>query len=78
MESKGYVRHLGEGRAHRYYPCIQENAIRRSAVKQLVSTIFRGAPELLAAQLVNDRKMGPAELRRLRTLIDERLPERDR
>jgi predicted transcriptional regulator len=78
MESKGYVRHVGEGRAHRYFPCVQERAIRRSAVKQLISTVFRGTPELLAAQLVSDRKMGPAELRRLRALIDERLPERDR
>jgi BlaI family transcriptional regulator, penicillinase repressor len=78
MESKGHVRHVDEGRAHRYYPSVQERAIRRSAVKQLVSTIFRGAPELLAAELVSDRKMGPDELRRLRALIDERLPEHGR
>jgi BlaI family transcriptional regulator, penicillinase repressor len=78
MESKGHVRHVEEGRAHRYYPCIRERDIRRSAVKQLVSTIFRGTPELLAAELVSDRRMGAAELRRLRALIDERLPEGDR
>jgi BlaI family penicillinase repressor len=74
MEEKELVRHETEGRAHRYFPLIQERAVRRSALKQLVETVFQGAPELLLTQLVSDRRLSDADLRRIRQLIDERLP----
>lgn len=77
MEEKGYLRHETTGRAHRYFPSIQEQAVRRSALKQLVDTVFQGAPEAVLAQLVSDRKLSPATLRRMRKLVDERLPERE-
>lgn len=78
MEEKGLVRHEAEGRAHRYFPLVQENAVRRSAVKQLVETVFEGAPELLLTQLVSDRRLSDADLRRIRALIDDRLPRGDK
>lgn len=78
MEEKELVRHETEGRAHRYFPLIQERAVRRSALKQLVETVFQGAPELLLTQLVSDRRLSEADLRRIRQLIDERLPGGDR
>jgi predicted transcriptional regulator len=77
MAEKGLVRHEVEGRAHRYFPLVKEKAVRRSALKQLVETVFEGAPELLLTQLVSDRRLSDADLRRLRQLIDERLPERE-
>lgn len=77
MEEKELVRHETEGRAHRYFPLIQERAVRRSALKQLVETVFQGAPELLLTQLVSDRRLSEADLRRIRQLIDERLPGGD-
>ena len=76
MQEKQLVRHEAEGRAHRYYPLIQAKAVRRSAVKQLVETVFQGAPELLMTQLVSDRSLSDEDLRRIRKLIDERLPRR--
>jgi predicted transcriptional regulator len=77
MEEKELVRHETEGRAHRYFPLAQERAVRRSALKQLVETVFQGAPELLLTQLVSDRRLSEADLRRIRQLIDERLPRGD-
>ena len=77
MEEKKLVRHETEGRAHRYFPLIQERSVRRSALKQLVETVFQGAPELLLTQLVSDRRLSEADLRRIRQLIDERLPGGD-
>lgn len=74
MEEKELVRHVEEGRAYRYFPIVQEKSVRRSAVKQLVETVFQGAPDLLLTQLVSDRRLSEADLRRIRRLIDERLP----
>lgn len=74
MEEKGLVRHEAEGRAFRYFPLIQEKTVRRSALKQLVETVFQGAPELLLTQLVSDRQLSDEDLRRIRKLIDDRLP----
>lgn len=74
MEEKTLVRHEAEGRAYRYFPLVQEKAVRQSALKQLVETVFQGAPELLLTQLVSDRRLSNEDLRRIRELIDERLP----
>src|SRR5882672_10401425 len=62
MEEKGYLRHETTGRAHRYFPHIQARAVRRSALKQLVDTVFQGAPELVLTQLVSDRRLTRATL----------------
>ncbi len=75
MEEKQLVRRETEGRAHRYFPLVQARAVRRSALKQLVETVFEGAPDLLLTQLVSDRRLSEADLRRIRRLIDERLPK---
>jgi BlaI family penicillinase repressor len=76
MEEKGYLRHETVGRAHRYIPSIKEQAVRRTALNQLVDTVFDGAPELVMTQLVSDRRLDEATLRRLRALLDARLPEK--
>ena len=77
MEEKKLVRHTEEGRAYRYHPLVQEQAVRKSALKELVETLFQGAPELLMTQLVSDRRLTDEDLRRIRALIDQRLPGGD-
>jgi hypothetical protein len=39
--------------------------------------VFQGAPAQLLTQLVSDRRLSEADLRRIRQLIDERLPRGD-
>jgi predicted transcriptional regulator len=75
LEEKGYVAHDEEGRAHRYKPTVAKLAAERSAVGKLLRKLFRGSPELLLTQLVADRKLSEADLKRMRRLIDERLKE---
>ena len=73
LEAKGHVRHVGEGRAHRYYALVPERVARRGAVRQLVERFFSGSPELLLTELVGERALSRADLRRLRKLLDARL-----
>ena len=76
LDQKGYVAHIGEGRAHRYRPLVKRAAAGRSALRRLVEKVFDGSPELLLTQLVSDKNLSDEELRRLRKLLAERLRER--
>lgn len=73
LEEKGHVGHREEGKAYRYHPLVERQAAGRSALRRLTRKLFRGSPELLLTQLVSDRGLSEEELRRIRTLLDERL-----
>jgi predicted transcriptional regulator len=73
LEEKGYVTHDEEGRAHRYRPLVARTAAEKSAVGRLLKKLFKGDPELLLTQLVSDKKLTAADLKRMRKLIDEQL-----
>lgn len=73
LEEKTHVGHQEEGKAHRYYAKVPEHAARRTAVSRVVDRLFGGSAELLLTQLVTDRNLSPAELKRLRALMDEHL-----
>ena len=77
LEAKGFVRHVEEGKAHRYVPLVQRSAASRGALGTLLRKLFRGSPELLLTQLVEEQPLLPEELRRLRQLLDERLASAD-
>ena len=65
LEAKGYVRREEEGRAHRYFPKVKQKAAQQRAVRRLIDTLFRGSPEALLSQLVDDHELSPEELRRI-------------
>jgi predicted transcriptional regulator len=73
LEEKGFITHLTEGKAHRYLPAVSQKIAGKSALSRVLDKVFAGSPELLLAQLVGDRDLDPAELRRLRKLLDARL-----
>jgi BlaI family penicillinase repressor len=66
LEEKGFVSHEAEGRAHRYFPRVGRQSARQTALTRLVDKLFHGSPDLLLAQLVADRDLSAADLRRLR------------
>src|SRR5829696_1174886 len=63
LDEKGIVRREEEGKAHRYFPAVERAAAGRTAVGRLVEKLFRGSPELLLTQLLDDRTLDAAELR---------------
>lgn len=77
LEAKGFLRRAEEGRAHRYFPRVQQKAARKRALRRLLDTLFLGSPEALLTQLVDDHGMSPEELRRIAgRLADERKNKR--
>ena len=77
LEEKGYVRHVTEGKAHRYVPTVEPDLAGRSALSRILDTMFAGSHELLLAQLVSDRNVDKAKLRQLRAVLDARLGKDD-
>jgi BlaI family penicillinase repressor len=76
LEEKGFITHLAEGKAHRYLPAVTPGLAGESALSRVLDKIFGGSPDLLLTQLVSDRKLDTADLRRLRKLLDDRLATR--
>jgi predicted transcriptional regulator len=71
LERKGYVGHQEEGRAHRYRPLIERDAARRSALKHLSEKFFKGSLEQLLLHAVEEHKLSDAEIKRIRSLLDQ-------
>jgi predicted transcriptional regulator len=69
LESKGYVSHAEEGRGHRYFPLVEQQAARRSALRHLKQKFFQGSAELLFTQLVSDQNLSPDQIKRMRKLL---------
>ena len=71
LEAKGYVKHEEEGRVHRYFASVKEDAARKSALQHLTGKLFKGSSELLFTHLVSDRKLSSEQIERMRKLLAE-------
>jgi predicted transcriptional regulator len=76
LEAKGYVRHEGVGRAHRYSAAVERTAARRSALRHLAQKLFDGSVSLLLSHLASDQGLSEAQIKRIQRLIDERSKKR--
>ena len=72
LETKGYVTHDSEGKAHRYSALVERDAARRSALQAMAEKFFKGSTAVLLTHLVADEKLKPEELKRLRALLAKR------
>ena len=77
LEWKGHVRHEEEGRAFRYYPMVDPTEATDNSLKRFVDKAYQGSRELLIARLLSDDSVTDDELRRIRSLLDERLKGSD-
>lgn len=69
LEAKGYVGHDEEGRGHRYFAVVKQQAARKNALQHLTDKLFKGSTELLFSHLVSDQKLSPEQVKRLRQLL---------
>jgi predicted transcriptional regulator len=72
LEAKGYVGHEEEGRVHRYFATVKQQAAQKSALQHLTRKLFNGSAELLVTHLVSDQKLSPEQLRRMRKLLKDK------
>jgi BlaI family penicillinase repressor len=72
LETKGYVLHEEEGRAHRYKAKIERESARHSALRQLSTKLFKGSVALLLTSAVADKELSAEEIKKIRQLLDER------
>src|SRR5262252_8606774 len=72
LEQKGYVKHEEEGRVHRYFAAVKEQAARKSALQHLTGKLFKGSAELLFTYLVADQKLSKDQIQRMRELLSEK------
>jgi predicted transcriptional regulator len=72
LESKGYVGHDAEGKAHRYAALIDRDAARRSALRAMSEKFFKGSTATLLTHFVAEEKLSDADVQRLRALLAKR------
>lgn len=75
LEAKGYVRHVKEGKAHRYSATVAAEQGGDRPLRRVLDKVYQGSRELLIARLLADEDVSSAELRRIRRLLAERLKE---
>lgn len=71
LEKKGYARHIKEGRAFVYLPMVGRHEATRFEIRHLVSRFFRNSHELLVMNILEDKSLDAAEIRRLRELLEK-------
>ena len=72
LENKGYVKHRKEGRAFIYHPVIGRESAQHKAISQLLRRFFGNSAELLMLSLIDNKKLGREELKRLRKRITDK------
>ena len=71
LETKGYVAHDKVDRAFVYRPIVDERQAQQRALRHLVQRLFKGSPALLVMNVLEDEKIDPEELQRLKKLIEQ-------
>lgn len=70
LETKGYVKHVKDKRAHVYTPKVDRKDATRFEVGHLVSRFFGNSHEMLVLNILEDNTIDAAELERLRKLLE--------
>ena len=72
LEDKGHVKHENEGLKYVYMPTVAQEKAKRSAMRHLLDTFFKGSPEQAVAALldVSSTRLTREELDRMAKMIE--------
>jgi len=70
LETKGYVKHVKDRRAHVYLPKVGREDATRFEVRHLLSRFFENSHELLVQNILEDKDIDRDELVRVRELLE--------
>ncbi len=73
LESKGYVGHSEEGRAHRYHALIERADAQKGALEALVTKLFKGSSDALLLHLVSNEKLTAKQVQRIEERLEKKL-----
>jgi BlaI family transcriptional regulator, penicillinase repressor len=71
LESKGYVKHVKDGRVHVYMPLIGKSEATRFEIRHLVSRFFKNSHKELILNILEDESVTSEELKELRALLEK-------
>jgi len=72
LEEKGSIGHEIDGRTFVFFPLVEEEKFKHSAVRDLVERVFAGEAGSLVAHLLKNEKVSAKELNEIRRLIERR------
>ena len=70
LEKKGYVRHRSEGRAHVFFPAVQQEHVIKRSVNDFLERLFGGDPIPLVQHLAEHGRISAEDIERLKKLIE--------
>lgn len=70
LETKGYVKHIKDKRAHVYTPKVDRKDATRFEVRHLVSRFFGNSHEQLVLNILEEGSIDADELARVRQLLE--------
>jgi BlaI family penicillinase repressor len=70
LETKGYVKHVKDKRAHIYLPKVGRKDATRFEVRHLLSRFFSNSHESLVLNILEDQSIDADELAKLRQLLE--------
>lgn len=71
MFEKGLVKRDDSSRPHVFRAAVLEAQVKRRVIRDLLDQVFEGSAMSLVMQALSVKRATPAELRRLRQLLDE-------
>jgi BlaI family transcriptional regulator, penicillinase repressor len=71
LETKGYLKHVKENRAHIYMPKVDRKDATRFEVSHLVNRFFGNSHEKLLLNILEEQSIDAEELARLRQLLEK-------
>lgn len=72
LEKRGVVAYRMDGRQYVYRPLITEDEVRSSALAEVKDLLFEGDVATLVSQLLSAEEVGPADLAKVRRMIEGR------
>ena len=71
MHDKGLLVRTEDGRRHVYRPAQSQAQTQKRVVRELMGKVFAGSTEKLVMSALSVKKVSPAELKKIRTMLDE-------
>jgi len=70
MHEKGYLTRKERGRAHVYQARLREQSVKRSILRDMRDSVFRGSAQALMVRLLEDEQLSAEDLARVKELIE--------